>query len=199
MSEHYSIESSANGIQYGFLSNPNTELLVIKVGSGGSIYGYQNKYFRIAHHFHSAGYNVLCCSTPPEINDSISFQTLFDIAHDLLSDKFADTAVCYFGVSRGAYQGITFADTVPQIKSLLLVNPPMALNFSKQISALRSMAKKCTVVIGGKDPSAKFLPLLTQIQNPNLDLKVISDADHHFCGLDEVFFNLPVSTFLKDK
>lgn len=196
MSERYEIEGQVNSMDYGFLSGRDPKLLLIKTGTGGSIYGYNNKYFQIAQHFHSVGYHVLCCSTPIGINDLTSFQTAFDIAGSLLGQRFSMLSIYYMGVSKGAYQGILYGNTIPQIESLLLINSPMMINFTKQIATLRTIEKKCALVFGTKDPSFTFWPWLCQIENPYMELIEVSGADHNFKGFDEEFFSLPVKQFL---
>lgn len=59
-----------------------------------------------------------------------------------MGERFEHCTIHYMGVSRGAYQAIVYGGDVPQIKSMLLINPPLAVNFAKQVAALRAIEKK---------------------------------------------------------
>ena len=193
---HYTIEGETNTVTWGFLPGTASKLLLIKTGMGGSIYGYQEKYFHIAQHFNSLGYNVLCCSTPQTVNDRLSFETAIEVAKAQMGDHFPDCTIHYMGISRGAYQGILFGNTIPQIEALLLINSPIMVNFSKQLAALRGLDKHSVLVIGTKDPSFQFWPFLQKIENPKLKMIEVTDADHHFKGMNKEFFDLPLNVFL---
>lgn len=194
----YIQEGHIGDANWGFLPNESEKLLLIKTGLGGSIYGYNGKYIRIAQHFHPVGYNVLCCASPQKVDDQTSFEVAIDTASRLMGPRFTDVSIDYMGISRGAYQGILYGNTVEQIKSMLLINPPLTVNFSKQITALRNLDKSSTLVIGTRDASFRFWPWIVEIKNVNLKLIEAEGADHHFKGMDQEFFNLPLRTFLAE-
>lgn len=196
--ERYIQEGTSDGVDWGFLPGESQKLLLIKTGLGGSIYGYNGKYIRIAQHFQSEGYSVLCCASPQNVDDRTSFEVAIDTASRLMGNLFADVSIDYMGISRGAYQGILYGNTVEQIESILLINPPLTVNFSKQIAALRNLDKPSTLVIGSRDASFRFWPWICEIENANLKLIEASGADHHFKGMDQEFFNLPVRAFLAE-
>ena len=194
--ERYIQEGTSDGVDWGFLPGESQKLLLIKTGLGGSIYGYNGKYIRIAQHFQSEGYSVLCCASPQNVDDRTSFEVAIDTIRKLMGNRFADVSIDYLGISRGAYQGILYGNAVEQIKSMLLINPPLTVNFSKQIAALRNLDKPSTLVIGSRDPSFRFWPWIFEVENANLKLVEAEGADHHFKGMDQEFFELPVRTFL---
>lgn len=194
----YIQEGNIGDVDWGFLPHESQKLLLIKTGLGGSIYGYNGKYIRIAQHFYSKGFSVLCCASPQNVDDRTSFEVAIDTASSLMGNRFTDVRIDYMGVSRGAYQGILYGNTVEQIKSMLLINPPLTVNFSKQITALRNVDKPSTLVIGSRDASFRFWPWICGIENANLKLIEAEGADHHFKGMDQEFFNLPVRTFLAE-
>ena len=145
--DHYVQEGTIGSLDFGFLPGEAQRLLLIKTGLGGSIQGYNGKYLRIAQHFNSVGYSVLCCNSPQDMDDRSSFDTAIKLAENIVGNRFSDLSIRYMGVSRGAYQGILYGDTVEQITAMLLINPPLTVNFSKQITALRNMDKPSTLVI----------------------------------------------------
>ena len=197
--DHYTKEGQTNLVDYGFIPGTESKLLLIKTGRGGNIYGYNNKYFRIAQHFNNVGYNVLCCSTPVELNDLENFQTTFEIAKELLGEALGEISISYIGFSRGAYQGILYGSTIPQIEGYLFINSPMTVNFHKQTKALRGIDKRCMFVLGTKDPSYSLWELICQLKNPNIEFVEVSGADHQFKNMDEELFELPIKMFLTNK
>ena len=197
-SDRYTQEGTIGSLDFGFLPGESQRLLLIKTGLGGSIHGYNGKYLRVAQHFNSVGYSVLCCNSPQDMDDRSSFEAAIDAARRLMGNLFADVRIEYMGVSRGAYQGILYGNTVEQIKSMLLINPPLTINFSKQITALRNLDKPSSLVIGTRDASFRFWPWICEVENANLKLVEAEGADHHFKGMDQEFFELPVGTFLTE-
>ena len=199
MEELRLIKGSINTVDYIFFPSSKPKLLLIKTGLGGSVYGYEGKYLSIAKCFQHFGYNVLCCSTPMDVNDRVSFETAIHIAKERFGDVFPHIDIDYMWISRGAYQCIIFGNTVPQIRALLLINSPIMINFPKQIAALRGMDRHAVLVIGTAGPSFKFWPWLQSVGNPNLELIEAEGADHHFKGMDKEFFELPQKVFLSDR
>ena len=196
--ERYIQEGTSDSVDWGFLPGELQKLLLIKTGLGGSICGYNGKYIRIAQHFQSEGYSVLSCASPQNVDDRTSFEVAIDTASRLMGNLFADVSIDYMGISRGAYQGILYGNTVEQIKAMLLINPPLTVNFSKQIAALRNLDKPSTLVIGTRDASFRFWQWICEIKNANLKLIEAEGADHHFKGRDQEFFDLPVRAFLAE-
>ena len=196
--DRYIQEGTSDSVDWGFLPGESQKLLLIKTGLGGSIYGYNGKYIHIARHFHSEGYSVLCCASPQNVDDRTSFEVAIDTDSRLMGTRFADVNIDYMGISRGAYQGILYGNTVEQIESMLLINPPLTVNFSKQITALRNVDKPSVLVIGTRDASFRFWQWICEIKNANLQLLEAEGADHHFKGMDQEFFDLPVRAFLAE-
>ena len=178
-------------MSYGFMPNNGNKLLLIKTGTDGSIYGYNNKYLQISTCFSNCGYSILCCGSPSELNDMTSFQLAITIAKELLGNQFQNIQISYLGISRGAYQGILYGDNVAEISELLLINSPLPFNFHKQTLSLKKAAKPHYVVFGTADPSYKFFHFLEQIDNAQLNLLAIPNADHHFSNHSDIFLDLP--------
>lgn len=195
-SDHYTQEGTVSSLDFGFIPGESQRLLLIKTGLGGSIHGYNGKYLQIAQHFNSVEYSVLCCNSPQDMDDRSSFDTAIKLAENIVGNRFSNLSIDYMGVSRGAYQGILHGKTVEQIKAMLLINPPLTVNFSKQIAALRNLDKPSTLVIGTKDASYRFWSWICEIENAALKMVEAEGADHHFKGMDQEFFDLSVRTFL---
>lgn len=94
------------------------------------------------------------------------------------------------GVSAGATMALWYAVKYPQIRRVLCVNPVLNINLHRTSNGVRNFSgEKLAVVFGEKDPSAKWAKLLPVL--PNLQIHIIPDADHVFCGKLDEFIDLP--------
>ena len=191
-------------IEYGFerIHDLSSPLLFIKVGQNGSIYGYQNKYLKIAsiqseRHERS----TIVSSNPFDGSDSLGD------AAEVIRECFAeagirtDRKVNYLGHSNGsliaAFYAYKYADL---FKELVLVNMPVKENYWPYIvHGLESFPGKVTFVYGEDDPSYMKAMLMLPVQFPNATIEVIENADHHFTEHMEAFLNLPEYFTLDEK
>lgn len=187
-------------IEYGWMEGNNT-ILFIKVGQNGNIYGFENKYLRIAADMNRLfGYTVVVSSNP--FNGQNPLDQAFDIIEDYCKAKgFSSYDVYYMGHSNGALIGFTWGYLYPQIKKMLLINGPLMLNWHRSKAGLtQSVGQDITFVYGEKDPSFFFVKHIDKLakENPSLQVTSIKDADHHFQGMMDVFLALPI-LYLGDK
>lgn len=180
-------------IEYGILEGSNT-ILFIKVGQGGNIYGYENKYLHIAHRMRAQfGYTVIVSSNP------FNGQNPLDQAMDVMgvyaeSKGFLTYEVHYMGHSNGALIGFTWGHLYPQIKKMLLINGPLMVNWHRSKAGLAQIKDKTvTFVYGEKDPSHFFVGHLKPFaeESEQIHLVTVDNADHHFKGMLEAFIALP--------
>ena len=160
---------------------------VVLTGLGGSADGFGNKYSRISEYVQrDYGFPVFIVSTPKDIWERK--EKFFDeIATRFMQNK---TCVYLMGVSAGATMALWYAAKYPQIKRVLCVNPVLNINLHLTSSGIRDFCgEKMAVVFGEKDPSAKWAKLLPVL--PNLQIHIIPEADHVFCGKLDEFIDLP--------
>ena len=178
-----------NNIVYGMI-NGNEKLLFIKVGNGGNIYGYENRYFGISRQIHDAyGCSVLVASNPVEmtIKDSI-VQDL-----DFIKDNFQNIAeIVAFGHSNGGQMLVSYAYMYPIIKKVLATNVPLMINLHKTKEGIQKFAgKKMHMVYGDKDPSFRYLALLNTCVSSKFSYSTVENANHDFYDMREEFMSFP--------
>lgn len=106
-------------IEYGIIEGNNT-IVFIKSGQNGSIYGYNNKYIKMAKRLNKMyKCTVICSSNPFDGNNPLD--NAFTVIEKYTS-KFKDYKVYYLGFSNGALIGAYFGINYPKIKRMLLVN-----------------------------------------------------------------------------
>ena len=116
-------------IEYGIVEGNNT-IVFIKAGQNGSLYGYQNKYIRMANNLNKKyGCSVICSSNPFDGENPL------DNAMEIIEEyakKFDDYKIYYLGYSNGALIGAWYGINYPKIKRMALVNGPLMYCFLKQ-------------------------------------------------------------------
>ena len=108
----------------------NNIIVFIKAGQDGSLYGYQNKYIKMARRLNKKyGCSVICSSNPFDGNNPL------DNAMEIIEDYakiFDNYKIYYLGYSNGALIGAWFGVKYPKIKRMALVNGPLMYNFHKR-------------------------------------------------------------------
>lgn len=167
-------------IDYGFVfGRDRQKIFLIKTGQDGSIYGYQNKYLKLAYELRDLhGFSVVCASTPStEINQMALFA-------EMVQSKFKitdATKIYYMGMSKGASIGCLGHASFPQISRFLLINPPLMINTTKQCRCAQNFAgETMTFVFGSLDPSAHLAGLLKMHERENVRVAIIPGQDHYF-------------------
>ena len=89
-------------IDYGIM-NGNSTIVFIKPGLDGSLYGYENKYVRMAKRINKKyGCSVICSSNPSDEMNPLD--NAFEVIEEY-AKKFSDYKVYYLGYSNGALIG----------------------------------------------------------------------------------------------
>ena len=182
-------------IRYGIIEGSRT-ILFIKAGQDGSVYGYDNKYLKIARKINKKyGCTIICASNPFDgKNNPLDYD--MNIVDDYCK-KFNDYKVYYMGHSNGGVIGAIWGYQYPQIKGMLLVNPPLFYNWHKIKAGLSAFrGDKCFVIIGELDSSHKYAQMIDLIKNDRVKVDTIKNADHNFTNSISDFMNLPETYLL---
>ena len=176
-------------IDYGIVEGNNI-IVFIKAGQNGSLYGYQNKYIKMAKRLNKKyGCSVICSSNPFDGNNPL------DNAMEVIEDyarKFDDYKIYYLGYSNGALIGAWFGLKYPKIKRMVLVNGPLMYNLHKtKEGALSFKGESINFIYGEYDQSIGYVELLKSIENDKINVFVEEGQDHHFSKSKEDFQQIP--------
>ena len=176
-------------IDYGIVEGNNI-IVFIKAGQNGSLYGYQNKYIKMAKRLNKKyGCSVICSSNPFDGNNPL------DNAMTIIEDyakRFDDYKIYYLGYSNGALIGAWFGIKYPKIKRMALVNGPLMYNLYKtKEGALSFKGESINFIYGEYDQSIGYVELLKSIENDKIKVFIEEDQDHHFSKSEEDFQKIP--------
>lgn len=176
-------------IDYGIVEGNNI-IIFIKAGQDGSLYGYQNKYIKMARRLNKKyGCSVICSSNPFDGNNPL------DNAMEIIEDYakiFDNYKIYYLGYSNGALIGAWFGVKYPKIKRMALVNGPLMYNFHKtKEGALSFNGDMISFIYGEYDQSIGYIDLLKNMENDKIKVFVEKGQDHHFSKSEESFQEIP--------
>ena len=176
-------------IDYGIVEGNNI-IVFIKAGQNGSLYGYQNKYIKMAKRLNQKyGCSVICSSNPFDGNNPL------DNAMEVIEDyakRFDDFKIYYLGYSNGALIGAWFGIKYPKIKRMALVNGPLMYNLYKtKEEALSFKGESINFIYGEYDQSIGYVELLKSIENDKIKVFIEEGQDHHFSKSEEDFQKIP--------
>ena len=174
------------GIQFG-----NEKIIFIKVGAGGNIRGYQDKYLRMAHRIHDKiGATVICASNPEDIeyNEQVfaDKSKIVDVAKEL---SLSDYKVYMFGTSDGAYYNFLLAKEVAETVKILCVNMS-TVDFDDAKEKLCDLSGINKILVyGDRDDEYDYVLRLESLELGNLEIIAVRGADHEFRGMVDEFIN----------
>ena len=176
-------------IEYG-IEEGNNIIVFIKAGQNGSLYGYQNKYIKMAKRLNKKyGCSVICSSNPFDGNNPL------DNAMEVIEDyakRFDDFKIYYLGYSNGALIGAWFGIKYPKIKRMALVNGPLMYNLYKtKEGTLSFKGESINFIYGEYDQSIGYVELLKSIENDKIKVFIEEGQDHHFSKSEEDFQKIP--------
>ena len=94
--------------------------------------------------------------------------------------NFNSYQIYYYGTSNGGVLGARFSYLYPNIKRLLLINPPLFINYHKlKDGLLKFNNEKITLLYGTQDPSYKFVGLLDLIESNKISYDILENEDHN--------------------
>ena len=163
------------------------DVFLILTGLGGSADGFGNKYGRICDFVRKEyGFSAFVVQTPQDIWERK--EAFFEeIAANAIQGR---RRVYLMGVSAGASLAWWFSAHYPQIRRVLCVNPVLNLNLHLTIAGVCNFCgEKMTIVLGEKDPSAKWTKVMPQREN--VQTYIFPAADHVFSGMLDEFIALP--------
>ena len=177
-------------VSYGILHG-NEKIVFIKVGAGGNIRGYQDKYPKMAHRIHQRlGATVICASNPDTEYATQEKADKAMIAKVAADCGFANYEVYFVGTSDGGYQNLRLAQQMPQTRKILGINASLIDidDLMNQLQKLPCVPK--TLVYGTKDEAFRYTPALQAMVCENLEIITVEGADHDFTGMVEEFIAL---------
>lgn len=185
-------------INYGIFKGTNL-IIFIKVGQDGSIYGYKNKYLKIAKAINKKYKYTIICSSNPSTKDNNPLQYDIEVIEKYcIKNNINDYSIYYFGHSKGALIGCQNGYKYNKIKRMLLINAPLMINWHKTKEGLLNFKQdKIIMVYGNLDPSYKYVELLNEIKNPKFKYYVIDGENHNFSNGVGNFNKLPEKYLLK--
>lgn len=183
-------------IEYGIIKG-NATIVFIKAGQDGSLYGYHNKYLKMAKRLNKKyGCSVVCSSNPFDGRNPL------DNAMEVIEEYakiFGDYSIYYLGYSNGGLIGVWFGTNYEKIKRIAVVNPPLMFNYHKtKQGALNFKGERITFVYGTLDQSIQYVPLLDSIKNNKIKVITVAGADHHFSNNAEDFYKIPEENLFYD-
>ncbi len=184
-------------IDYGIVEGNNI-IVFIKAGQNGSLYGYQNKYIRMAKRLNEKyGCSIICSSNPFDGRNPL------DNAMEIIEDYakiFNDYKIYYLGYSNGALIGAWYGYKYPKIKRMALVNGPLMFNYhNTKEGALSFKGEFINFIYGELDQSFEYTTLLKSLENDKIRVYIEKGQDHYFSKSDEEFEQIPEKYLFGDK
>ena len=161
-------------INIGYIPG-SSNVLFVKTGQGGSIYGYENKYLDFATEVNKKyGYSVFVSATTSDSKEA--YERDMQLLDQCLNTT--EYEICYLGVSKGGLIGIWHGADNPKVKRMISVNAPLMINFhGKTLPCIKKLGKeKLTMVYGSLDPSYKYVSFVNKYAN----VQIIEGANHNF-------------------
>lgn len=182
--------------KFGIVFGTNV-LVYIKTGNGGNIFGYENKYVKIANRIYDElGYAVLVAANPVE--EQCNLQSEMGKVFDAFGVHNTFDDIVYIGFSDGANIGAQQGYLIPEIKRMLLINGPLMINFHKTRRGIVDFEnEKIEMVYGTQDPSYKYVELLDSIDSKVLLVNILENIDHFFTNALSEFEQL-IYGFVKE-
>ena len=184
-------------IDYGIINGKfNIEsshiVVYIKAGLTGSIYGYENKYLKMAKNLNEKfGVSVFVASNPEGTGNSIGHG--LQIIKNYCKERQVKQFNVYFvGVSNGGVQGLFAFEKNPLFNKALLIGAPLNYNPDLIKKALINFnGEKLHLICGDKDPGFGLFKLYSELENEKIIFTAFLNVDHVFSGNTELFIKLP--------
>ena len=165
----------------------NEQIVFIKVGAGGSLCGYDNKYRRMADRIRERlGATVIRATNPCETHLDTDEE---EIRRIIAENGFKSFELYFIGVSDGAYRNLALANRFEESVKLVGINTSYidACDLEERLNALKGVSK--VLIYGTEDCDyAEIAPMLKM--RDDVEVKLIEGADHFFSGMVEEFIAL---------
>ena len=170
-------------LQYGIMNGSN-KILLIKPGLDGSVVGDNGKYYNLAKYINKKyGYTVVCTNNPQD-KENDPLKDAVEVIDSYCSFmNYKDYEIFYLGSSNGAVIGAINAYKHISIKRLLLINPPLFINYHKIEYGIENFkGNKITFIFGELDPSTKYVELLDLFKMDKLSYHILEGEDHNLAN-----------------
>ena len=181
------------GIINGKINADSSHIIVyIKAGLTGSIYGYENKYFKMAKNLNEKfGVSVFVASNPEGTGNSVG-HGLQIIENYCKARDVKNYNVYFIGISNGGVQGLFAFEKYPLINKALLIGTPLNDRPDLIQKALTNFkGEKLLLICGDKDPGFGLFKLYSELENDKVIFTAYLNVDHVFSGNTELFIKLP--------
>ncbi len=170
-------------IEYEIIDGNNI-ILLIKPGQNGSLRGYNDKYINLANYINQKyGYTVICTSNPYDRKHN-PLEDAWEVIKEYVEYRgFREYEVNYFGNSIGGTIGARWGYQFPIIKKMLLVNPPLMVNYDKIKEGLvKFNGERLVLIYGSLDPSMNTVRLFDDklFADSKVSYYIIEGEDHNF-------------------
>ncbi len=171
------------GHRYGVMKG-DRRLVFIKTGRGGTIYGHQNKYLKLAAELSArTGYSVVVSANPPDSACELSKEI-----GEITSVTGEPDAILFVGVSNGALIGAQQGWMVEKIRAMLLINGPLMINWLKTKKGLEKFqGDKVELIYGSRDPSFPYVGMLDRMDSEMCSYRVMEGVDHNYTNETNMF------------
>ena len=165
------------------------KIVFIKVGAGGSVRGFENKYIRMAQRIHKRlGATVICASNPDVPHEMIDEEEIRWVVSERALSNFE---IYFIGTSDGAYHNLSLAKRFHETVKIIGINTSYIdiSDLEKRLLALQSV---CKILIYGTedDDFHEVVPALSKMDCSNFTIKIVDGADHSFTGMTDEFIAL---------
>ena len=162
--------------QFGIIKGEEY-LVFIKTGRGGSIEGFENKYFNICSLlFEKYGYTFVVSANPKD--------SACDLEEEIkcIGKNVGDyKEIIFVGISNGASIGAAQCGKIEKIKNAVLINAPLMINFHKiKKGTEKFRGDSMYFLYGEDDPSFRYIEILNSIKNTACKYKIIKGEGHDF-------------------
>ena len=191
---------SFHGVEFGLMEGTDG-LLIVKTGSGGTIYGHENKYLALASRIAERhNVSVIVSDNPLELAPEENMSITMSVAADYISSRKEEMPVFYFGVSKGGQYGAMYGYRYPFVQKWLLLNLPVMINWHKSKAGLMKMPtdQEVTLLFGERDPSYPYAELIDLLRRENIKRVTLPDVGHTFSHEIDEFLRL-AERFLFDE
>ena len=122
------------------LMEGRTGLLIVKTGSGGSIYGSANKYLHLAERVKTLhGASVIVSDNPLELSPADNMAATMAVAEHYQKEASINP-VYYFGVSKGGQYAAMYAYQYKWVTKWLALNMPLFINWHRSRKGLEELS-----------------------------------------------------------
>ena len=183
---------------YFIIEGDKSRAFVIIVGMDGSLYGDENRYLKMAQKANALhGYTIFGFCNPGS-NWNLEDNGFSFIMNTVKNHMTESCEIYVFGFSAGASFTIFHAWEYPDIKRILVVNPPLMVNYHKIVEGIRQFKGISTLIIGEQDQSISFGKIIERDQKASgfSDVIIYPKANHLFTGLTDELIDLPFTYLL---